>query len=98
MNETASNVDSVMGTHEFPLLESTTVDTPNPCNEYCNTAGVLGITDHIHDVQDQALQETNPKKRKLEEQLLKVSFIGKLAKEHMIYNIPVRKRRKCNKW
>ena len=116
MGESVSNVDSVIGYHENPLLESTAVHNHPACNEYCT-----GVHDDdqsnsyakcaepefesstdFHLILEETLNEEleidNPKKRKCDEEPLKVVFVGKLLKDKMMYNIPAKKKRKCNKW
>ena len=46
------------------------------------------------------LEDAEPevKKRKLEEDNLKVTFFGSLSNKFMIYNIPAKRKRKNNKW
>ena len=79
-----SHINSTIGPFEIPLLESTSEHDVNCTSE---------VSENQED--DTTM---NSRKRKLSNEPLKVSFIGRLCKENMIYNIPSKKRKKCNKW
>ena len=115
MGESVSNVDSVIGYHENPLLESTAVHNHPACNEYCTGVhdddqsnpyekcaepDFESSTDFhlvLEETLNQELEIDNPKKRKCDEEPLKVVFVGKLLKDKMITFL-LKNKRKCNKW
>ena len=123
-------LDSALGDHEHPLLESTVLENHPACNIFCN-GGQAEDENTIDDtVIDLVLEEStehhvqgdeesslllvledssdeeetrvhdNRKKRKYTEPLepLSVVFVGSLPKSSLIHNIPVKRRRKNNKW
>ena len=79
-----SHINSTIGQFEIPLLESTSENDVN-------------CTNNISENQEDNIT-IDSRKRKLAEEPLKVSFIGRLCKESMMYNVPSKRRRKCNKW
>ena len=120
-------LDSALGDHEHPLLESTVLENHPACNIFCNggqaedentiddtvkdlvleestehhvqgdeESSLLLVLEDSSDEEETRVQE-NRKKRKYTEPL-RVVFVGSLPKSSLIHNIPVKRRRKNNKW